>query len=287
MTAHHPSRTFSALSGLFARLLAGFRCERARSAPKHEVPQVWTEQWWRQPGSRIWAIDNGRVRGEILHQRQRQDAVMTAWRLGVGPLLGSARRVAAVLLAMAALVVLVACSAAEDPPQGASSSTALDYNEADVVFARTMIPHGEQGATMSELVLEQKGLQPDVQALAVELRDNRGPETDRLLQWVAERGEPVAAEAKHDHGGGEDGIATPAQIYTLDQAEGHAAEGLYIEMMIKHHRGAVAAAREEIAQGKNPALVEFARMILQTREAQLPVLIDAAARPNPSSTAGR
>jgi uncharacterized protein (DUF305 family) len=206
--------------------------------------------------------------------------MMTVLQGDVSPLLKSARRVVAVLVAV---VALGACSAAENLPRDASSSTALDYDEADVVFARAMIPHGEQGATISELVLEEKGLEPSVQALAVELRDNRAAETDRLQQWVAERGEPVAAEAKHDHGGGEDGIATPTQMYALDDATGSAAHTLYVEMMTKHHRGAMDAAREEIAHGKNPALLEFAQTVLRTREAQLTVLLDAAATSTPAT----
>jgi uncharacterized protein (DUF305 family) len=226
------------------------------------------------------AVGDDLVRREGQSERRRQDVMMTVLRGVVGPLLESGKRVIAVLVAV---VALVACSAAEDPTGDASSSTALDYNEADVVFARAMIPHGEQGATMSELVLEQKNVKPSLRALAVELRDNRAAETDRLQQWVAKRGEPVAAEAKHDHGGGEDGIATPTQMYALDEATGAAAQTLYAEMMTKHHRGAMDAAREEMAHGKSPALLEFAQTVLRTREAQLTVLLDAAAPSTPAT----
>lgn len=221
---------------------------------------------------------------------------MTVWRDSTGRL-ASARQGAAVLVTvLATTATLVACSAAQDPapnPAGstASGSTAVDYNEADVVFARAMIPHGEQGATMSELVLKQKGLPRSLEALAVELRESRSAETDQLQQWVAERGEPVAADAPHDHGGGDDGIATPTQMYALKEANGPAAHALYVEMMARHHRGAIAAAQDEIAHGKSPVLIEFARMVLRTREAQLTVLLDPAAAPvsaitpNPDPTA--
>ncbi len=198
------------------------------------------------------------------------------WRGGVGPMLAPGRRAIALLVAA---LTLVACSPVQEAQRDTPASAASDFNEADVTFARAMIPHGEQGADMSELVLEVEGLEPGVRSLARELVDNRHVETEQLEQWVATHGEPLAAEAPgHSHGGGEDGIATPAQMYTLDQAEGTAAQSLYVEMMIKHHRGAVVAAREEIARGQNHTLVEFARMILRTREAQLQLLVDAAAR---------
>ncbi|GAA3550671.1 hypothetical protein GCM10022197_01930 [Microlunatus spumicola] len=190
---------------------------------------------------------------------------------GVSALLTSTR---AAVIGLVVVAALAACGSAPETP----GDTSPEFNEADVVFARAMIPHGEQGAAMSELVLEEeKGLPPGVRALAVELRDKRGAETDRLQQWVAERGEPVAAEAGHDHGGGEDGVATPTQMSALDEAGGAAAHTLYIEMMTKHHRGALVAAREELEQGQSPVLVAFAQMVVDSREAQLVVLLDAAA----------
>lgn len=220
---------------------------------------------------------------------------MTVWQDGAGRLLASARQRVAVLVAvLTVMAALVACGATESPTPDVTGGTtpggtAVDYNEADVVFARAMIPHGEQGATMSELVVEQKSLPPALSALAVELRDNRSTETDQLQAWVAERGEPVAADAPHDHGGGGDGIATPTQMDALDSATGAAAQAQYVEMMTRHHRGAVAAAQDEIAHGKSSVLLEFAQMVLRTREAQLTVLLDAAASvpattPNPDAT---
>ena len=74
-------------------------------------------------------------------------------------------------------------------------------------------------------------------------------------------------------------VGTPGE---LTYAKGTTAHNLYVQMMTKHHRGAIAAAHEEINHGQSPELVEFARMILRTREAQLPVLVDAAARVTPA-----
>ena len=194
----------------------------------------------------------------------------------VGPTLAAGGHAFALLLAA---LVLIGCSDARNPEQETPPSGAAEFNEADVTFARAMIPHGEQGADMSEIVLEVKELDPAVRTLATELARNRQAETTQLERWVAARGEPVATEGPgHSHGGGEDGIATPTQMSELRYAKGAAAQTLYVQMMTKHHRGAVAAAHEEIAHGQSPELLEFARMVLRTREAQLPVLVDAAAR---------
>lgn len=76
-----------------------------------------------------------------------------------------------VALVLAALV-LVGCSG-EDKGRDSPTSTAAEFNEADVSFARAMLPHGEQGADMSEIVLKINELDPDVRALATELARNR------------------------------------------------------------------------------------------------------------------
>ena len=205
----------------------------------------------------------------------------------IGPTLAAGGHAFALLFAA---LVLIGCSDARNPEQETpSSGAAAEFNEADVTFARAMIPHGEQGADMSEIVLKVKGLDPAVRTLAIELARNRQAETTQLERWVAARGEPVAAEGPgHSHGGGEDGIATPTQMSELRYAKGAAAQILYVQMMTKHHGGAVAAAHEEIAHGQSPESVEFARMVLRTREAQLPVLVYAAratpAAPTPTST---
>ena len=149
---------------------------------------------------------------------------------GVQSALVRGRRVVALVLAA---LVLVGCSG-EDTAPDSPSSPAAEFNEADVAFARAMIPHGEQGADMSEIVLKMNELDPAVRALATELARNRQAETILLERWVAVRGEPVAAEAPgHSHGGGEDGIATPTQMSELTYAKGITAQNLYVQMMTK------------------------------------------------------
>ena len=87
----------------------------------------------------------------------------------VQPALLRGRRVVALVLAA---LVLVGCSG-EDKGRDSPTSTAAEFNEADVSFARAMLPHGEQGADMSEIVLKINELDPDVRALATELARNR------------------------------------------------------------------------------------------------------------------
>jgi len=67
-------------------------------------------------------------------------------------------------------------------------------------------------------------------------------------------------------------MATSAQMRALGGADGDLAERLYLELMTRHHQGAVRAAREEATRGQDATLVDFAGRLAQTEGAQLQTL---------------
>jgi uncharacterized protein (DUF305 family) len=153
-----------------------------------------------------------------------------------------------------------------------------------VTFAQTIAPHADQGVAMSELLLSSAGLDPDVRQLAAAVAATQRVEVEELRRWLLGHGQPVptpsVTTSGADPGGGAqetasgavDGIATSAQMRALGRADGELAERLYLELMTRHHQGAVRAAREEAARGQDATLVDFARQLAQTEEAQLQTL---------------
>jgi len=67
-------------------------------------------------------------------------------------------------------------------------------------------------------------------------------------------------------------MATSAQMRALGRADGELAERLYLELMMRHHQGAVRAGREEAVRGQDATLVDFAGRLAQTEGAQLQTL---------------
>lgn len=179
------------------------------------------------------------------------------------------RRAAAAALALA--TVLGGCSDGAGDP---AASTTQTFNDADVKFAQTMIPHHEQAVEMTDIVLAKPGVDPEVTALAQKIKDTQRPEmttmTDLLSAWDQPLIPDHAAEADEDHWDTE-GMLTPEEMQELASADGPSAQQLFLEGMIEHHRGAVTMVQDEIDNGVNPDAQRLAQAIKdgQTKEIEL------------------
>lgn len=185
---------------------------------------------------------------------------------------------AAMLASTVALAVLAGCSddmssmnhsptSTTPAPSSSGTSTAVIFNEADVTFAQMMVPHHQQAVAMSETLLNKPGLNVDVQALATEIKEAQQPEIDTMRSWLNAWGQPLDGMPGMDHG--DDGMATEAQMQTLEEANATTAQRLYVEMMIKHHEGAIRMAQDEVAGGKNIDAVRLAQRIDTAQQAEV------------------
>jgi uncharacterized protein (DUF305 family) len=66
-----------------------------------------------------------------------------------------------------------------------------------------------------------------------------------------------------------DGMMTDEEMRQLDTATGADFDRLWVQMMIKHHQGAVAMAKSELAQGKNTDAKALAQKIVDAQEAEI------------------
>ncbi len=191
--------------------------------------------------------------------------------------------------------VLVACSS-QTPNNGASpstsssvasSSTAAAHNDADLSFARGMIPHHEQAVEMSDMLLGKQGVDPAVLSLATEIKQAQAPEISKMQgwvqQWTASAPSSSSSSAMPDHSGhdmsggsmgdmsgmGGHGMMSDADMTALQNAQGTAAGKLFLEQMIKHHEGAIAMARQEIDNGEFPDAVAMARSIVSSQQSEI------------------
>ena len=177
------------------------------------------------------------------------------------------RGAAAAALALAA--VLGGCADGADDP---AASTAQTFNDADVKFAQTMVPHHEQAIEMTDVVLAKSDVDPEVTALAQKIKDTQGPEmttmTDLLTAWNQPLIPDHSAEADEHHWDAE-GMLTPEEMQELAAADGAAAQELFLEGMIEHHGGAVAMVQDEIDNGENPEAQRLAQAIKDGQTAEI------------------
>lgn len=197
------------------------------------------------------------------------------------------RRTAVVAASGVAALVLAACGGsgddtgaaghgghqATDSASAASSAPATQgqHNAADVAFAQGMIPHHRQAVEMADLAPD-RARSAEVKKLAAEIKKAQAPEIEKLSGWLTSWGETVPAEGAMEHsmhGGGMEGMMSAEEMTALENASGEAFDTSFMEMMIKHHEGAVEMAKTEQSDGAHAPARKMAADIIASQSAEI------------------
>ncbi len=146
----------------------------------------------------------------------------------------------------------------------------LGVNGADVTFAQMMIPHHEQAIEMAELALDPKaGAGAPVRALATAIRGAQDPEIATMKGWLSSWGAPLAPDpAKHDMSKMQ-GMMSADEMRTLGQQTGAAFDKRWLEMMIRHHEGAIVMAKDVTSGGSFAAVKALAGQVIAGQQAEI------------------
>jgi len=170
--------------------------------------------------------------------------------------------------------------------QEAVKIAATRYSPDDANFLRDMIPHHAQAAEMAALV-EGRTSRKEVRDVAGRIQASQDDEIAFMRTWLSERGEPVSAgpagaQAGHSGHAGhgamtaeemrEMGMATPEQLARLRAAEGADFDRLFLQMMIRHHEGAVRmveALHKKPGSAYDPVLFDFTTDVSNEQTAEI------------------
>jgi uncharacterized protein (DUF305 family) len=188
-------------------------------------------------------------------------------------------RLVAALLTLAGSTTLAACRTPGAGPQivqpGApgQSSTVIPANRAvdlsrvqhtgaDVQFMQGMIGHHAQALEMTALVPSRTGSE-DMRLLALRIEASQADEINMMQRWLEVRGQTVPGPHAHHAAGAKlmPGMLTPDEMGRLAQAKGIAFDRLFLELMIKHHEGALIMVRDLLSQpgaGQESEIFAFA-----------------------------
>ncbi len=151
-----------------------------------------------------------------------------------------------------------------------SESTVEQFNTADVTFAQMMIPHHQQAVAMSDTLVKKTGISAETTTLAKQIEAAQRPEITTMQGWLKAWGQDMGGGmGGMNHGGTDDGMASDAEMKKFDQADGAAAEKMYLEMMTKHHQGAITMAQAEIKDGKNADAVALATNVVSSQQQEI------------------
>ncbi|HEY3506557.1 MAG TPA: DUF305 domain-containing protein [Actinocatenispora sp.] len=184
----------------------------------------------------------------------------------------------ALLAATAAVVLSVAagCGGTEHsaghPAAHHSAAAAAGHNAADVMFAQMMIPHHRQAVEMAELA-PSRASSRQVVDLAARIAGAQDPEIRTMSSWLRSWGEAVPSPDAGDHDMAmADGMMSDGDMAKLKAARGREFDAMFARMMIAHHQGAIAMARDEAADGRYPKATSLAAGIVRTQSAEVTTL---------------
>ncbi|MGP3949556.1 DUF305 domain-containing protein [Streptomyces sp. 7N604] len=190
------------------------------------------------------------------------------------------RRATAPAVVATAAVVLAACGGGDSSgghdghrtssPSASALTQQGDHNSSDVAFATGMIPHHRQAVEMADLAADRASSQ-QVKELADKIKKAQGPEIKTMSGWLESWGEQVPAEDEGmDHGGhGMPGMMSADDMAKLEKSSGKAFDTAFLEMMVKHHEGAVEMAKTEQSQGAHKAAKDMAKDIVTSQTAEI------------------
>jgi uncharacterized protein (DUF305 family) len=138
----------------------------------------------------------------------------------------------------------------------ASDLSKVTHTDADARFMRGMMMHHAQALEMTAL-RPTRSRADDMRLLALRIEISQADEIKMMKGWLAARDLP--ADDPHAHHGGATaaaehmalmpGMLTPAEMKRLADASGVEFERLFLELMIKHHDGALVMVRDLFASG--------------------------------------
>lgn len=190
------------------------------------------------------------------------------------------RRTALVAATASAALVLAACGGSdeghdmgsmksESPSSATASAQAGAHNKADTAFAQEMIPHHRQAVEMADLA-PSRASSAEVKDLATKIKGAQDPEIETMTGWLTAWGEKVPEEMPGmDHSAAMPGMMSAQDMEKLEKASGAAFDAMFLEMMVKHHEGAVAMATTEKTEGDYPLTKKLADEIIKGQTAEI------------------
>ncbi|MDR6414943.1 DUF305 domain-containing protein [Pseudarthrobacter sulfonivorans] len=195
-------------------------------------------------------------------------------------------RTTMITAALAASLGLAGCATNSTPvggntmpgmPHGSSGPVSsmmpdanADHNQADIMFARMMIPHHAQAVEMSDIMLAKSDIPADVTTLATRIKAAQAPEIEQMTGWLKAWNQPTGMmDGTTMPGHSMGGMVDAEGIERLKSAAGTDAVRLFLTQMIGHHEGAITMAKQEISAGKYPEATDLCRAIVTSQAAEI------------------
>lgn len=185
----------------------------------------------------------------------------------------SFRRLTVITVAVVSTLTLAGCTVNGGTPGSANgmmdggmmgnSENSSGFSSQDIMFAQMMIPHHQQAVDMSTLA-ESQTSNPELLALAKQIKDAQAPEIEQMTAWIT--GEGASMDMGHEMGMG--GMLSEEDMVALSNATGADFDRLYLTGMIAHHEGAIQMAHM-ITDSNNAEAKKLGEAIVTSQTAEI------------------
>ncbi len=187
------------------------------------------------------------------------------------------------LFAAVGTIALAACASssgttaskttANDVTNG-STSASPGFNSADVAFAQGMMPHHQQAVEMADLALDPAvGASEKVRTLATEIKGAQDPEIKLMSGWLTTWGQPMQMDTAMGHNTSSmNGMMSDQEMVNLRAVKGPAFDTMWVQMMIRHHQGAIAMSQTAKGTGSNADAIALADRIIAAQQSEITVM---------------
>ncbi len=162
-------------------------------------------------------------------------------------------------------------------------------NAADAGFARDMQVHHAQAVEMA--MIEYRATDDEeLRMLSYDIATAQQAQRGQMYGWLVEWGLPQAGDplmtwmrgSEHDHGAppqadeeellAEMGMASEADVARLAELGDAARDCLFVDLMIRHHEGAVDMVDAIVDLGSEPVVLRTAASMKETQQAEIDAL---------------
>lgn len=174
--------------------------------------------------------------------------------------------IVAVLIGIASLVLVVT-----DRPPG--------ENSAEAGFARDMSVHHAQAVELSQIVLDRTE-DPAIRNMASDIALTQQSQIGRMQGWLSLWGLPISGSGErmewmgHDIEGQMPGMASPAELNELRNAEGEEADEIFLRLMIPHHEAAIPMSNAVLERSDNEAVTGLAEAIIPAQSSEIEIMTE-------------
>jgi len=168
----------------------------------------------------------------------------------------------------------------QSPAPAAGAGAQAGHNADDVTFVQQMVPHHTEAVDMAKLV-SSRSKNPQVLDLASRIEKGQAPEIQQMQGWLSSWNAsmpgmntgtmPGMSDGSMPgmSGGSMPGMMSADEMKQLEKTKGSEFDKMWLEMMIKHHQGAVDMAKTELGKGASAEAKALAQKIIDAQQREI------------------